>query len=56
MTEGYRTYTYYFAVQENGGISVYDLEGICYDPEQRDAFKEIIKESIASVKCEQKEA
>lgn len=56
VTEGYRTYTYYFAVQENGGISVYALEGICYDPQQRDAFKEIIKESIASVKYEQKEA
>ena len=55
VVDDYRTYTFYFAVPENNGMSVYALEGICYDPEKRDEFHEIIKDSIASLRYENKE-
>ena len=44
--EDYRTYTYYFTVPGNNGISVYVIEGTCYDPESRAKFKKIIQKSI----------
>lgn len=47
--EDYRTYTYYFAVPEKKGISIYVLEGTCYDPDSTDAFSTIIKNAINSI-------
>lgn len=47
--DDYRTYTYYFAVPEKGGISIYVLEGTCYDQESSDAFSTIIKNAINSI-------
>ena len=44
--EDYRTYTYYFTVPGNNGISVYVIEGTCYDPDSRAEFKKIIQKSI----------
>lgn len=44
--EDYRTYTYYFTVPGNNGISIYVIEGTCYDPDSRAEFKKIIQKSI----------
>ena len=44
--EDYRTYTYYFTVPGNNGISIYAIEGTCYDPDSRAKFKKIIQKSI----------
>ena len=52
--EGYGNYTYYFAVKETKGISIYTLEGTCYDSESLEEFKEIIKSSINSVSTKRK--
>lgn len=47
--DDYRTYTYYFSVPEKKGISIYVLEGICYDPESKEDFTTIIKNAINSI-------
>ena len=51
--DDYRTYTYYFAVPEKKGISIYVLEGTCYDPESKDAFTTAIKNAINSLETDQ---
>lgn len=52
----YRTYTYYFAVPENKGISVYVVEGLCYDHASMEAFNTIIKNAINSIEVNQEDA
>lgn len=47
--DDYRTYTYYFAVPEKKGISIYVLEGTCYDPDSLESFTVIIKNAINSI-------
>ena len=47
--DDYRTYTYYFAVREKKGISIYVLEGTCYDPDSLESFTTIIKNAINSI-------
>ena len=46
----YNTYTYYFAVQNKQGISVYVLEGVCHDPEKAKDFVRIFEKSIQKIK------
>lgn len=50
VSTDYRTITYYFTIPEKQGISVYTLEGVCYDPESIGSFKEIITDSINSLR------
>ena len=55
VIDDYRTYTYYFAIPESGGISVYVLEGTCYDPEKLEEFHKVIVDSIGTLSYEPKE-
>ena len=48
-----RTCTYYFAVTESNGISLYILEGVCYDTARSEDFNKIMMDSIDSIKVKQ---
>ena len=45
----YNDYSYYFAVEDNGGISTYVIEGICLDPAYAEGFPGIMDGCIKSI-------
>lgn len=49
INSDYRSYTYTFAVKDKKGISVYVLEGVCYDDESLDEFGKIMDDAVASI-------
>ena len=49
INSDYRSYTYTFAVKDKKGISVYVLEGVCYDDESLDEFGKIMNDAVASI-------
>ena len=46
---GYNDYSYYFAVKERGGISIYIIEGVCLDESNVTAFSRIMDTCIKSI-------
>jgi len=44
------TRTYYFTVSGKKSVSVYVLEGICYDRERDEEFRQIFEEAISNIK------
>lgn len=51
-TSGYNDYSYYFAVRERGGISIYVVEGVCLDENSVPAFYGIMDKCIKSITIE----
>ena len=51
----YNDYSYYFAVKDHGGVSVYILEGVCPDEESAAEFPEIMNSCIKSITIEKPE-
>ena len=49
----YNDYSYYFAIEDDGGISTYVIEGVCLDPEYDDEFRSIMDNCIHSISIEQ---
>lgn len=49
LNSDYRSYTYTFAVSDRKGLSVYVLEGNCYDGESHDEFRKIMNDAVASI-------
>lgn len=49
INSDYRSYTYTFTVKEKKGISIYVIEGVCYDSESLDEFSKIMDEAVASI-------
>lgn len=48
-TSDYNNYSYYFAVSEGNGISIYVIEGVCLDAEQSEGFPAIMDSCIKSI-------
>ena len=46
----YNDYSYYFSVKNNGGVSIYVLEGVCLDESSVPAFYGIMDKCIKSIK------
>ena len=45
----YNDFSYYFAVKDDEGISVYVIEGVCIDPERDTEFRNIMDNCIHSI-------
>jgi len=45
----YNDYSYYFAVNDKAGVSIYVIEGVCIDPERSVEFRNIMDNSIHSI-------
>lgn len=46
----YNDYSYYFAVKEKSGVSIYVIEGVCLDPEYDTQFRTVMDNCIHSIK------
>ena len=51
----YNDYSYYFAVKERGGVSIYVIEGVCLDENSIPAFYGIMDKCIKSIKINKEE-
>ena len=47
--EDYRSYKFSFAISESKGMSIYTLEGVCYEPSEIDQFEKIMDTSADSI-------
>jgi hypothetical protein len=45
----YNDYSYYFAVNDKAGVSIYVIEGVCIDPSRAVEFRNIMDNSIHSI-------
>lgn len=48
-TTDYNNYSYYFAVKNKGGVSIYILEGVCLDENAAAVFPQIMDSCIKSI-------
>lgn len=49
----YNDFSYYFAVEDDKGISTYVIEGVCLDPERDAEFRAIMDKCINSISVQQ---